>query len=88
MNVKVVYKDLKDREFLDKISLETPIFVEYIDINTVKGKKEGWKLMNYYGTSTFPFVELELDKLENRLLPFYSERGNAICQLINYLSNI
>jgi hypothetical protein len=88
MNVKVVYKDLKDREFLDKISLETPIFVEYIDINTAKGKKEGWKLMNYYGTSTFPFVELELDKLENRLLPFYSERGNAVGQLINYLSNI
>ena len=88
MNVKVVYKDLKDREFLDKISLETPIFVEYIDINTVKGKKEGWKLMNYYGTTTFPFIELELDKLENRLLPFYSERGNAIGQLINYLNNI
>lgn len=88
MNVKVVYKDLKDREFLDKINLETPIFVEFIDINTRKGKKEGWKLMNYYGTSTFPFVELELDKLENNLLPFYSERGNAVGQLINYLNKI
>ena len=88
MNVKVVYKDLEDKEFLDKINLETPIFVEYIDMNTVKGRKEGWKLMNYYGTSTFPFVELELDKLENRLLPFYSERGNAVRQLIDYLNNI
>jgi len=85
MNVKVVYKDLKDKEFLDKINLEIPFFVEYIDVNTIKGKKEGWKLMNYYGTQTFPFVELELD--ENRLLPFYSERGNAVGQLINYLSN-
>ena len=44
--------------------------------------------MNYYGTQTFPFVELELDKLENRIHPFYSERGNAIGQLINYLNNI
>ena len=88
MNVKVVYKDLEDKEFLDKINLETPIFVEYIDMNTVKGRKEGWKLMNYYGTSTFPFIELELDKLENRLLPFYSERGNAVRQLIDYLNNI
>lgn len=88
MKVIVVYNNKKDKEFLDNINLETPIFIEYIDINTAKGKKEGWKLMNYYGTKTFPFVELELDKLENRLLPFYSERGNAIGQLINYLNNI
>jgi hypothetical protein len=85
MNVKVVYKDLKDKEFLDKISLETPIFVEFIDINTVKGKKEGWKLMNYYGTQLFPFIELEID--ESNRIPFYGERGNAVGQLINYLNN-
>lgn len=84
MNVKIVYKNLKDKEFLDNINLETPIFIEYIDINTSKGKKEGWKLMNYYGTSTFPFVELED---ESNRIPFYSERGNAIGQLINYLNN-
>ena len=88
MNVKIVYKDKKDKEFLDKIDLETPIFVEYIDINTLKGKKEGWKLMNYYGTTTFPFVELELDNLENKFLPFFGERGNAIGQLINYLNDL
>lgn len=85
MNVKVVYKDLKDKEFLDKINLETPIFVEFIDINTKKGKSEGWKLMNYYGTSIFPFVELEID--ESNRIPFYGERGNAVGQLINYLNN-
>ena len=85
MNVKVVYKDLKDKEFLDKINLETPIFVEFIDINTRKGKSEGWKLMNYYGTTTFPFVELEID--ESNRIPFYGERGNAVGQLINYLNN-
>ena len=85
MNVRVVYKDLKDKEFLDKINLETPIFIEYIDVNTKKGKSEGWKIMNYYGTRTFPFIEVETD--EDKLLPFYSERGNAIGQLINYLNN-
>lgn len=85
MNVRVVYKDLKDKEFLDKINLETPIFIEYIDINTVKGKKEGWKLMNYYGTTTFPFVEIEID--ESNRIPFYGERGNAVGQFINYLNN-
>lgn len=85
MNVKIVYKDKKDREFLDTIDLEIPIFIEYIDIETRKGKKEGWKLMGYYGTREFPFVELESDN-ESKI-PFYSERGNAIGQLINYLNN-
>ena len=85
MNVKVVYKDLKDKEFLDKINLETPIFVEFIDIKKKKKKSEGWKLMNYYGTTTFPFVELEID--ESNRIPFYGERGNAVGQLINYLNN-
>ena len=87
MSAKIVYNNEKDKEFLDKINLEIPFFVQYIDINTRKGKKEGWKLMNYYGTTKFPFVELELDKLENRFLPFFSERGNAVGQLISYLNN-
>ena len=85
MTATVVYKDLKDKEFLDLVDLKTPIFVEFINIDTVKGKKEGWKLMNYYGTTTFPFIELEID--ESNRIPFYSERGNAIGQLINYLNN-
>lgn len=88
MNVKIVYKDLKDKEFLDKINLKTPIFVELIDINTRKGKKEGWKLMNYYGTTIFPFVEIELDTESNNKIPFFGERGNAIGQLINYLNDL
>ena len=85
MKIKLVYNNPKDKEFLDNMNLETLFFVEYIDINTKNGKKEGWKLMNYYGTTTFPFVEL--DKSDNELLPFYSERGNAVGQLINYLNN-
>ena len=85
MNVKVVYKDLKDKEFFDLVDLKTPIFVEFINIDTVKGKKEGWKLMNYYGTTTFPFIELEID--ESNRIPFYSERGNAVGQFINYINN-
>jgi len=85
MTAKVVYKDLKDKEFLDLVDLKTPIFVEFINVDTLKGKKEGWKLMNYYGTTTFPFVELEID--ESNRIPFYGERGNAIGQFINFLNN-
>ena len=88
MKVKIIFNNIKDKEFLDSINLEIPFFVEYIDINTVKGKKDGWKLMNYYGTQTFPFVELELDNEKDRYKPFYSENQNFIFQLINYLINI
>lgn len=85
MLVKLVYKDIKDKEYFENITLSNTVFIEYIDINTLKGKKEGWKLMNYYGTSTFPFIELEKDNIK---IPFYSENGNAINQLINYDRNI
>jgi len=85
MTAKIVFKDLKDKEFFDLVDLKTPIFVEFINIDTVKGKKEGWKLMNYYGTTTFPFIELEID--ESNRIPFYSERGNAVGQFINYINN-
>jgi hypothetical protein len=85
MEIKIVYNNEKDKEFLDKVDLKTPIFIEYIDINNRRGKKEGWKLMNYYGTQLFPFIELEID--ESNRIPFYGERGNAVGQLINYLNN-
>ena len=85
MNAVVVYDNIKDKELLDKINLKVPFFIDYIDINTTKGKKEGWKIMSYYGTRMFPFVELEID--ESNRIPFYSERGSAIGQLINYLNN-
>ena len=85
MTAKIVFKDLKDKEFFDLVDLKTPILVEFINIDTVKGKKEGWKLMNYYGTTTFPFIELEID--ESNRIPFYSERGNAVGQFINYINN-
>ena len=85
MTAKIVFNDLKDKEFFDLVDLKTPIFVEFINIDTVKGKKEGWKLMNYYGTTTFPFIELEID--ESNRIPFYSERGNAVGQFINYINN-
>lgn len=85
MTAKIVFKDLKDKEFFDLVDLKTPIFVEFINIDTVKGKKEGWKLMNYYGTTTFPFIELEID--ESNRIPFYSERGNAVGQFINYIND-
>ena len=36
MTAKIVFKDLKDKEFFDLVDLKTPIFVEFINIDTVK----------------------------------------------------
>ena len=82
MNVKIIYSNEKDRELFNLNDLKFPIFVEYINMNTIKGKKEGWKILNYYGTSKTPFVELDSS------IPFYSENGNAIYQLINYINTL
>lgn len=86
MNAKIVYKEYKDRELLDLNNLIIPIFIEYIDITTRKGKKEGWSILNYYGTTQTPFVELQLDN--EKCIAFYSEKGNAIYQLIKYVNDM
>lgn len=85
MIVKLVYKDNRDRDFINLLDFKVPIFIEYINVNTNKGKKEGWKLMNYYGTTMFPFIELEIS--EDNKVPFYSENGYSINQLHKYLTN-
>lgn len=53
-------------------------------MNSIKGRKDGWKILNYYGTSKLPFIELQIDK--DTVIPFYSERGSAINQLISYFN--
>lgn len=83
MTITLVYKSDNDKKLLELSEGEYSI--NYIDINTKKGKKEGWKLMNYYGTTTFPFIEIT--KEDNSKFPLYSENGNAIYQLNNFINN-
>ena len=85
MNAIVVYDDIKDKELLDVINLRVPFFIEYIDINTRNGKKEGFRVKSYWGAKLNPFVELkDNDKI---VKVFYSENGNACNQLIKYLND-
>ena len=84
MSVKLVFNNEKDKELLNLSDLKIPIFVDYININTLKGKKEGWKILNYYGTTKMPFIELEDNESK---IPFYQENGNAVYQLIKYLDD-
>lgn len=85
MNAVVVYDNIKDKELLDKIDLGVPFFIDYIDVNTVKGKKEAFKVKSHWGAKLDPFIELYDD--ENKISKvFYSEKQNAVNQLISYLN--
>ena len=85
MNAVVVYDNIKDKELLDKINLGVPFFIDYINVNTVKGKKESYKVKSHWGAKLNPFIELYND--ENKIIKlFYSETQNAVNQLISYLN--
>ena len=85
MEIKIVYEDKKDKEFLNLIDSKTPYFVEYINCNELP--KEAYKLKSHWGAIKNPFVVvIGEDKI---IKVFYSDAkgSNAIQQLINYLSN-
>lgn len=82
--LKLVFNNKQDKELFNSLEFEQPFFIEYIDMNSIKGRKDGWKILNYYGTSKLPFIELQIDK--DTVIPFYSERGSAINQLISYFN--
>ena len=85
MNAIVVYDNIKDKELLDKIDLRVPFFVEYVNINTVNGKKQGYKIKSRWGAKLNPFIELYDN---NEIIQvFYSEKNNACNQLISYLND-
>ena len=83
MKVKIIYDNLKDKELIELVKFSTPFFVEYIDIRTKNGKKEGWKIKNEFGAKKDPFVEV-LDDKDNFVSCFWSENQNACQQFINY----
>ncbi len=77
MDILVVYNsDNQNLEF------DSPN-IRLIDLNTSKGKKEGWKLKNYYGARQDPFAVI----LDNKktIKAFYSEAENVVESLVNYL---
>ena len=85
MEVKIVYEDKKDREFLNLINSEIPYFIEFI--NCKEEPKEAYKLKSHWAAIKNPFV-IVTDK-DEILKVFYSDAkgSNAIQQLINYLNN-
>ena len=86
MKVKIVYDNPKDKELVELIKFNTPFFIEYIDVKTKSGLKEGWKIKNEYGAKEDPFV-LILDDEDNFMGCFWSENQNACQSFVNSLNN-
>ena len=85
MEAIVIYENKKDKEFLDLIDSKIPIFIRYIDYNTIEGKKEAYKVKSHWAARMNPFVVVQ--EGEKIIKVFYTESGkNAVQQLINYLN--
>ena len=85
MEAIVIYENKKDKEFLNLIDSKIPIFIRYIDYNTVSGRKEAFRVKSHWSARMNPFVVVQED--EEIIKVFYSESGkNAVQQLINYLN--
>ena len=85
MEATIVYDNKKDRELVDLIDSKFPIFINYIDFNTVKGRKEAYRIKSRWAALKNPFVVIQDG--EEIVKIFYSEESNAIQQLINYLND-
>ena len=85
MQATVVYANKKDKELLNLIHSEVPFFINYIDYNTKNGRKEAYTIKSKWSAKLNPFVVLQ--EGEEIIKVFYSEKENAVQQLINYLKN-
>ena len=85
MTATIIYDNKKDKELLNLICSEVPFFIKYIDFNTKSGRKEAYTIKSEWSAKLNPFVVLQ--EGEEIIKVFYSEKENAVQQLINYLKN-
>ena len=82
IEVSVVYSDEKQIEKVREFNNDSLTF-NFIDISTRKGKKEGWKVKNYFAARLDPFAAIYKDGKPIKV--FYSEAGDVITDLKQYL---
>lgn len=83
INVTVIYDDLDQIEPFNGSTYSVKFHL--IDSKSKKGKKEAWRVKNYYGAKLNPFAVV-LDK-DKPIKAFYSEAEDVIDSLIKYLNN-
>ena len=82
IEVSVVYSDEKQIEKVRELSNDSLTF-NFININTKKGRKDGWALKNYWGAKLDPFAIVI--KGNKPIKAFYSESIDISEALIQYL---
>ena len=85
MVANIVYSDDKDRKLLELVPNNFPIFINFINFNSGTGRKEAYKIKGRWGAKLNPFVEI-LDDKNEIVRCFYSENGNAIFKMVNWLN--
>ena len=83
--INVIYDDDKDRKLIELVPNKVPVFINFINFNTVDGRKEAYKIKSHWAAKMNPFVEIlnEDDTIDK---VFYSEEINAAQQLITWFN--
>lgn len=86
-DIYIVYDDPSHKELVDMIDFKKQTFIHWFDMNTVEGRKKGFKLKGQYGSRKNPFVIVEKnDQIEK---VFWSEgEDDAVNQLIKWATDI
>ena len=86
-DIYIVYDDPSHKELVNMIDFKKQTFIHWLDMNTVEGRKKGFKLKGQYGSRKNPFVVVEKnDQIEK---VFWSEgKDDAVNQLIKWATDI
>lgn len=80
-----VFLTYTDKLEIEQVIDDKSITFHFIDILSKKGKKEGWKLKNYWGAKKDPFAAILEDSKTIKV--FYSEAENVIESLNKFITN-
>ena len=86
--ISIVYDDPKMKEMVLKAPSKMQPFLEFYDMNTIDGRKNGFKIKGAWGARKNPFVLIEGGDRAVKVL--YSENNwedNAVEQLLKFLNN-
>lgn len=87
-NISIVYDKPGTRELIIKAPSKKHPFIQFFDMNTVEGKKNGYKIKSTWGAKANPFVLIEDG--DTPIKCFYSEydwKDDAVEQLLNWLKD-
>jgi hypothetical protein len=86
IDIYITYIDDTFKERIEDLKSLNSLFVHFINENTRKGLKEGYKLRSHWGATLSPFILITKDNVP--IKAFYSESKSDLVQdLNNFLKN-